>query len=170
MTGGTRKTAEDLMAELRSNPEWRQRELERERQILDLRERLQLEEQPILQDLLRVGILADSIYELVNTDESYPEAIPVLLQHLRRQYDHRIREGIVRALTVREARGLAGPDFIDILIEEKIPYLRTVIANALVFVSTQQDLGRIEGLLSQDEFSDVRYFLQKAARAASKRK
>jgi hypothetical protein len=40
----------------------------------------------------------------VNTSEPYPGALPVLLEHLQRPYPDRVREGIARALAVRDAK------------------------------------------------------------------
>ena len=41
-----------------------------------------------------------SVYDLVNTKEPYPKAIPVLLEFLPRVTNHRIKEGVARALGV----------------------------------------------------------------------
>jgi hypothetical protein len=54
-----------------------------------------------------------SVWDLVNTRAPYPEAIPVLLEWLPRVRHPRIKAGIVRALTVKEARGVAGKLLID---------------------------------------------------------
>lgn len=60
------------------------------------------------------GIEVDSVWDLVNTNVPYPEAIPVLLEWLPQVRHPRVKEGIVRALTVKEARGIAG----KLLVEE----------------------------------------------------
>jgi hypothetical protein len=44
-----------------------------------------------------------SAWDLVNTPGSYPKAVPILLAHLPRPYPAAVREGIARALAVREA-------------------------------------------------------------------
>lgn len=71
------------------------------------------EEAPLVADLRLAGFDADSAWSLFNRKEpgrlgvpipSYREAIPILLEHLGRGYNCSIKEGIVRALTVREAR------------------------------------------------------------------
>jgi hypothetical protein len=61
-------------------------------------------EQPLLADLRRTGIEVQSAWDLVNTSRPYLEALPVLLEHLARPYPDRVREGIARALAVRDAR------------------------------------------------------------------
>ncbi len=59
-------------------------------------------------ELEKVGIHIDSIYDLVNTSESYTEAIPILIDLVQKEFPNkRIQEGIVRALTIKEAKGKA---------------------------------------------------------------
>lgn len=66
---------------------------------------LRIEEEPLLADLRAIGWDQglDSVWDLVNTAEPYPEAIPILLRHLTRPYSDRIKEGIARALAVPDA-------------------------------------------------------------------
>ena len=60
---------------------------------------------PIVDDLNRTGgVHVASVWDLVNTEGKYPGAVPILLDHLRRAYPERVREGIARALAVPEAR------------------------------------------------------------------
>lgn len=68
------------------------------------------------EDLAAVGVEAESPWVLVNTRATYKAAVPVLLEWLdlaedevpRWQRDG-FREGLVRALTVKEGRGVAAP-------------------------------------------------------------
>ena len=53
--------------------------------------------------LRELGIQVDSVWDLVNTGASYRSAIPVLLELLPSVTDRRAKEGIVRALSVRNA-------------------------------------------------------------------
>jgi hypothetical protein len=57
--------------------------------------------------LNRLGMDVMSVFDLMKWKESYPAAIPVLLKHLPLVQDQGIKEGIIRALTVKEARGKA---------------------------------------------------------------
>ena len=52
-------------------------------------------------------MVVETVWDLVNTVGPYPTAIPILLRHLFRPYRDRTREGIARALGVREARPVA---------------------------------------------------------------
>lgn len=99
----TRKTAAQLMAELESDPEWvaaRDREAEeRARRVAMLREA----QEPLVADLRAAGVELDSVWDLVNTSQPYPQALPILIDHLHRSYPDRVREGIARALAVPDA-------------------------------------------------------------------
>ena len=70
-------------------------------------------------DLASVGVTAQSPWDLVKARWSYPAAVPVLLDWLERAEIEvpaherlRFREGLVRSLAVKEARGIAGPAMI----------------------------------------------------------
>lgn len=55
--------------------------------------------------LKKAGIEVDSIWDLVNTKNPYPEAIPVLVNVLEEGVeDINTKEGVIRALTVREIK------------------------------------------------------------------
>jgi hypothetical protein len=70
-----------------------------------MEEELSRAEAPLVQALAEVGLKVKSVWDLVNrATRRYPEAVPVLLDHLQRPYPDPIREGIARALTVAEAR------------------------------------------------------------------
>jgi HEAT repeat protein len=96
----------------------------------------------MLNELRSVGVDVDSVWRLVNTREPYPEAIPVLLSWLDRvdvevQADARRRdrmlEGIVRALTVKEAKGVAAMPLVRLMNDrrESSASLQWAIGNAL---------------------------------------
>lgn len=100
------------------------------------------DEDKILKELQQVGIRINSIYDLVNTVESYSQGLPILIEFLRKGIsDDRIKEGIIRSLAVKEAKGLAG----TALLQEynKIPkdkmMLRWAIGNALQVVITDEE-------------------------------
>ncbi|RXD97832.1 hypothetical protein, partial [Xanthomonas perforans] len=61
-------------------------------------------EEPLVQALESAGCPVKSVWDLVNTTKPYPEAIPVLVDHLRADYPSRIKEGIIRALAVPDSR------------------------------------------------------------------
>lgn len=97
-------------------------------------------------ELAKVGIAINDIYDLVNTDKSYPAAVPVLLNLLQEGIEHiGIKEGIVRALAVKEAIGKASPVLIaqyNRTSKDKMP-LRWAIGNTIYITITENDVESI---------------------------
>jgi hypothetical protein len=87
---------------LRNDPEYRAKveaaEADRQERARVLRDA----EQPIVADLRAAGLQVDSVWDLVNTSEPYPAALPVLIEHLERGgYPERVMESLGRALAVK---------------------------------------------------------------------
>ncbi|MCL2541548.1 MAG: hypothetical protein FWE71_03700 [Nocardioidaceae bacterium] len=108
MTGGDKRaggiSAAELMAQLAQDREFQEtaakREAERQQRAAKWREA----QRPILEDLHDRGIAVDSVWDLVNTSDPYPTALPVLLEHLERGgYPDRVLEGVARAMAVAPA-------------------------------------------------------------------
>ena len=105
MTGRSKRSgisATDLMAELQNDPEYQRKaqaaEAERQARAQVLREA----EQPIVADLRAAGVEVNSVWDLVNTSDPYPAALPTLMDHLERGgYPERVMESIGRALAVK---------------------------------------------------------------------
>ncbi|MFI5160402.1 MAG: HEAT repeat domain-containing protein [Sphingobacteriales bacterium] len=99
------------------------------------------------QELLASGSKYVDPWIMVNTKHSYPEAIDILIKHIPQNYHDRNKEGIFRALTVKEAKGKANAS----LIEEynKTPKekdnLRWVIGNAIYIIINKDD---VKGVIS----------------------
>ena len=74
----------------------------------------------LLANLASAGYPVADVWELVNTRQSCPEALPVLLAWLKDVDSQTISrqtadvEGVVRALAVREARGVAAPQLVHL--------------------------------------------------------
>lgn len=156
------KTAAELMAELQSDPDWVAQNDQREAKRAAAEAQFRAEEKPIIVDLARVGLEVGSVWDLVNSNTSYPEAIVVLLDHLRHPYHPRIRNGIIRALTVQEARGVAGQNILRELDQEKDPENRWALANALTVVADRKDMTQIGELANDPACGDVRERLEEA--------
>lgn len=105
-----------------------------------------VEAEYIKNELKKVGISINDIYDLVNSKKPYPEAIPVLLKLLKSNIEHKgLKEGVIRSLAVKEAIGKASP----ILLEEynKTPkeqvMLRWAIGNSVYTTFTSDDVNQI---------------------------
>src|ERR1051325_8992684 len=99
--------------------------------------------------LNRLGMNVTTVFDLMKWREPYPAgAIAVLLEFLPKVHDVAVKEGIVRALTVKEARGKADAALIAEFrgtapSETANVGLKWAIANALSIVATDavlQDL------------------------------
>jgi HEAT repeat protein len=83
-----------------------------------------------------------SVFDLLKCKQSYSHAIPVLLKYLPQIDEPWIKEGIVRALTIKEARGKADAALLKefLAIPPHIPELQNLkwaIGNALSIVATE---------------------------------
>jgi hypothetical protein len=103
------------------------------------------EHQELTDELAEVGIKISNIYDLVNTKTKYPKAIPILIKHLQIRYSDKVKEGIVRALTVREAKGLVVPlllkEYLQLANDKKD--LKWVIGNAVNVTITKSEVADI---------------------------
>ena len=105
--GKTKITAAELQQQLLQDEEYQKWLEEKEEIRIALEEAYAEDEMPLIEDLWQVGVKVKSVWNLVNTKSSYKSAIPVLLTHLPMQYHLKNKEGIIRALAVKEARGIA---------------------------------------------------------------
>jgi len=67
----------------------------------------------MIMELKDKGIVISSVWDLVNTKSSYKVAIPILVNHLSKPYHIKNKEGIIRALAVKEAKGFACRAILD---------------------------------------------------------
>lgn len=105
---------------------------ERERRWAEQLAILRKSEEPLVAELTAAGWPPNikpsseggphSVWNLVNTTEPYPHFLPILAKHLSRPYHKRVREAIVRALAVNEAKGTDIPHLLmDELKRKPIP-------------------------------------------------
>jgi hypothetical protein len=152
-------TAAEHMALLQKNPEWVERNAETEAKLLQREREFKILEAPLLSDLKSVGIQAESVWDLVNTADRYPTAIPVLLRHVALPYHKRIKEGIIRALTVN----YAGPEVLRELIRQFCEQtdhspnsVKWVLGNAISEVARPADAETVIALAMDPAHGDSR--------------
>jgi HEAT repeat protein len=135
-------------------------------------EELNRQDAMVVQALREQALLdVESVYDLVNTAESYPEAIPVLLELLPQISHPDIKEGIVRALTVKEARGIAARPLIEEFKKIDVPAtveeaskqgvaprlsLKWTIGNALSVVADKSVLEEIVAIMRDRRHGEAR--------------
>jgi hypothetical protein len=93
-----------------------------------------------------------SVYDLVNARHPYPTAIPVLLALLPRVQHPRIKEGIARALTVREARPVAAQPLFAAFVASQPQstseeHAKWALANALAVVADDALYAQVVAVL-----------------------
>lgn len=165
------RTAEESERLFRACPEWVAEQEAREKVWAANAVKSHAEQELLVADIRRAGYpVRESVWELVNTADSYPEAIPVLLKHLKRPYSDRLKEGIARALSVREARGVAGPSIVKAFdnAQNGDRFYRWALANALTTVAKQSDRDAIKRLIEVEVDDDVRDRLKRALKTAAK--
>jgi len=73
-----------------------------------------MNERILKERFLEVNLHIDSLNDFMHTSESYPEAIPILIDALKEDFDSiYTKDAIVRALTVKEAKGLANKPLLE---------------------------------------------------------
>lgn len=151
-------TAAELMAELERDPEFQRAAAEREAKRLEQSRKWQEAEQPIIGDLHRAGVEVTSVWDLVNSSDPYPAALPVLIEHLeRRGYPDRVLEGVARALAVKPA-GAYWTRLRDLYLRASGPDEMTGLAVALAAAASPENLGDLLTLLNETSRGDSRIF------------
>lgn len=162
-----RSTAE-ILREIESKPEYQKGK--QDRLLSDERERLSRREaeKPVLEDLSRVGVKVETVWDLVNSRTPYPQAVPVLAKHLAYPYPIKNREALVRSLIVKESKGVADEALVAMLtsLEPAQTYeenqLFWLIGNALAFAASPRSLPKIAALAKDDRYASTREGLCKA--------
>ncbi|MCO5948302.1 hypothetical protein [Mucilaginibacter flavidus] len=110
-------------------------------------EELKREIKDLSKELKEAEVKYTDPWDLVNASEPYPDAINILITHLSKQYHYRNKQGIVRALTVKEARGKANATLIaeynKVPKDKENDSLRWAIGNAIWFIITPNDIESI---------------------------
>jgi hypothetical protein len=167
-------TAEELVRwreeKLRADPEYRARveavEAERQERVRLLREA----ERPIVADLNGAGVSVSSVWDLVNTAVPYPDALPILLAHLKRGgYPERVMESLGRALAVKPAV-VWWEDIKRLYLSARDPGEEDGTAVALAASATRAQVDDLIAFLKVEERGESRiYFLRPLKRLGGER-
>jgi hypothetical protein len=135
------KTAAEFVAQLQNDPEYQALRKSQDAELAKKSAICAADERGLVGELRGLGYDIDSVYDLVNNSPHpilarrflgpYPAAYPVLIQHLKTQHEPAIREGIIRALTVRDGGRPVEEALLEEFDREKNAHLRWVLANAL---------------------------------------
>jgi len=111
--------------------------------------------------LRRAGVQVKSVFDLVNTSTPYPGAIPVLIGLLSTVKEGWIKQGVVRALTVKEARPVAAKPLIREFRRETDDRLspKWAIGNALSVVADDSVFDDVVDLVTDRRHGKAREML-----------
>lgn len=151
-------SATEFMAELERDEEYQRKKAAYDAESQERARVLEAAEQPIVAELRNAGVQVDSVWDLVNTAEPYPAALPVLLKHLERGgYPDRVMESLGRALAVKPA--VAFWDRLKALyLEPRSPGEEEGTAVALAACATDAQLDDLIEFLSVEERGQSRIF------------
>jgi hypothetical protein len=129
-----------------------------------------LTDRELATELRDTGIEVRSVWDLVNTDRAYRPAIPVLVSWLERMRAADVSEGkqkalyqgIVRALTVKEARAVATPLLFEEFHRIREPDTRWIIGNALDVLAGPAQTDRLLAIAREPAFGRSRQMVVSA--------
>jgi len=138
------------MSQLNSDPEYLARKAKKDAEIKELGDICAKDEAELVAELKKLGLEVKSVWDLVNNSPhdflkrefsgSYEVAYPLLVKHLNINHHQRIREGIIRALSEKEAKEIAAQPLIEELHKETLKSNKWVIANALNVMLSKSEL------------------------------
>jgi hypothetical protein len=144
--------ARDLMKKLEADPVYQEM---RKRKDLELKERealLAADERGLIEELAEAGFEIESVWDFVNNNNryeflrkfegGYTNAYSILVKHLDIEHHPRIREGIIRALTEKDANETASDALLAAFYQEQDSNLKWVLANALRTVLTRSQKAK----------------------------
>jgi hypothetical protein len=147
------------MAELQKDPEYVARVGQRKQQQRANVENYSRIAGPILNDLGAMGYRVNTIGELVQGKTEYRSAIPILLRWLPRISDPRVKEDIVRTLSVPWAKPAAAPVLMEEFRKADNAGLRWAIANGLAVIADDSVFEDLVRLVQDKGFGKAREML-----------
>lgn len=164
------QTAKEMWDKLAKDKNYIEMKRRQEKKLKAFEKKLRRNEKPLVKVLRKAGISVNSVWDLVNTSQPYPKALPVLIEHLTGSYHPRILEGIARALAVRDPFAIeyAWPVALDLYLrtepEEAVkePEMRGFkdgLAVTLSVLCTEERLSKVFELIGDSNHGGSRAFL-----------
>lgn len=147
------QTEQKFVELLRKTFKTEEEKVELERLSINLELELNFECRELIDQIRKKSLAINSIWDLVNTNEPYPEIIDILIEHLNRNYHDRNKEGIIRALCVKEAKGKVAESLINLFRSTPVHKvnLRWAIVNTLRHTISTNQLQLILPLIVDKE-------------------
>ena len=163
------KTAKEMWEELAKDKNYVEMKKRQEKKRKTYAQKMRRNERPLVKALRKAGVSVNSVWDLVNTSEPYPDALPVLIEHLMRDYHPKILAGIARALAVRDPFAIehAWPVTFDLFLKaeddkNKEPEMRGFkegLAVTLSVICTEDRLSQMFDLIRDPRCGDNRTHL-----------
>jgi HEAT repeat protein len=149
---------------LEQDPEYQRRQEELQRKQQQNIEEYLTAAAPVLRDLAQAGVHVDRISADQLIEQDYKAAIPILLRWLPRVDNLRIKEAIVRSLSVPWAKPVAVPALVDAFRQapDNPPGLKDAIGNALSIVADDSVFQDIVALARDKRHGQARVMVVEA--------
>lgn len=139
--------ASDLMKKLEADPEYQELRKRKDLELIEREALFAADERDLVKELAKAGYEIESVWDFVNNNNrykflrrfkgSYNSAYSILVKHLQVEHHPRTREGIIRALTEKDANEVASDVLLSEFYQEQDSNLKWVLANALRTVLTR---------------------------------
>lgn len=158
------------MTELEQDPEYIAMRERQEAERLEAERLDRLAQEPVLEDLRKVGVNIDSVWHLYLFPDSRPQAIPVLLKHLTLDYPDRVLEGIGNGLYDRSARPW-WDELREMMLTTDREAVRDRLAAVLSLCATRENYDDLLGFIKNNDLGPCRiYFLRPINRIGNRMK
>jgi HEAT repeat protein len=117
------------------------------------------DEWALVKSLREMGFAVDHVSDLRHGRWGYRSAVPLLIEALPSVADHRVKEEIVRTLSVKLAKPVAGPAMVKVFKESDRHGLRWAAANGLELVADKSLFDEIAALAVDQRYGKSREML-----------
>jgi hypothetical protein len=155
------KTAAEAMAEFEKDPAFVARRNQSEAERRHVEEANAHAEAPLVEELRKAGVPIGSVWELVNSANTYAQSFPILLDHLQRPYPDSVREGIARAMAVPAAK-FAWPLLITLFGQEQQRRAKDGLAVAISNIADDETLDELIAMARDVRHGESRLLLLSA--------
>jgi len=155
----TKESTAEFIARLEADPRYIEMRRQQDARRAALRAEYDRAQVPLVAALKSIGCEVKSVWDLVNGPNCYGHALPVLLEHLVRPYPPAIREGIARALAVKETRLLAWPLLVRLFQSETEKRVKDGLAVALCVSADDSVIDELIALASDPGHGTTRVLL-----------
>ena len=145
---------------MREDPEYRAAVERAESARAAFAEQRRVASQPVVDDLRTAGVDVDSLWDLYKTPESYPTAIPILLDHLTRAYPEHVLLDIGFALPNKPSKKWWA-EFKSLYLSSQIPAVRDRLAASMSTSAAREHYADLLDFVRNPELRESRiYFLR----------